>query len=61
MYSPETVVPDGEVVSKQAIAARAQVKKHFQNDVQKKKLGVMMLEHYSMAVFLLLATLQEDQ
>lgn len=58
---PETVIRDGEVPPEQAIAARAQSKKHFQNEVQKKKLWVVMLERYGMAVFLLLATLQEDQ
>jgi hypothetical protein len=55
--SPETVIPDGEVPSEQAIAACAQAKKYFQNEVQKKKLWVMILGRYGMAVFLLLATL----
>jgi hypothetical protein len=59
---PETVIPDGEVPSEAAIVARAQAKRRFQNEVQRKKLWVMMLKRYGMAMFLLLsAALQEDQ
>ncbi|KAL5344409.1 hypothetical protein ACLOAV_010669 [Pseudogymnoascus australis] len=59
--SPKTIIPDGELPSKQAIGARAQAKRQFQNEVQKKKLWVMMLKRYGIAVFLLLhETLQED-
>jgi hypothetical protein len=50
--SPETVIRNGEVPSEQAIAARAQAKRRFQNEVQKKKLWVMMNKRYDMAVFL---------
>ncbi|KAL5350931.1 hypothetical protein ACLOAV_004504 [Pseudogymnoascus australis] len=60
--SSETTITDGELPSKQAIGARAQAKRQFQNEVQKKKLWVMMLKRYGIAVFLLLhETLQEDQ
>ncbi|KFY97780.1 hypothetical protein V500_01919 [Pseudogymnoascus sp. VKM F-4518 (FW-2643)] len=59
--SPETIILDGELPSEQAIAARAQAKRHFQNEVQKKKLWGEMQKRYGIAVFLLLnPTLQED-
>jgi hypothetical protein len=59
---PETIIPDGELPSEQATAARDRAKRRFQNEVQRKKLWVMMLKRYGMAVFPLLhATLQEDQ
>ncbi|OBT74055.1 hypothetical protein VF21_07830 [Pseudogymnoascus sp. 05NY08] len=59
--SPETVISDGELPSKQAKTARAQAKRHFQNEVQKKKLWGEMQKRYGIAVFLLLnPTLQED-
>ncbi|KFY32041.1 hypothetical protein V493_00579 [Pseudogymnoascus sp. VKM F-4281 (FW-2241)] len=59
--SPETIIPDGELQSKQAKTARAQAKRHFQNEVQKKKLWGEMRKRYGIAVFLLLnPTLQED-
>ncbi|ELR07183.1 hypothetical protein GMDG_08310 [Pseudogymnoascus destructans 20631-21] len=61
MCSPETIIPDGELPSKQAFAARAQAKRHFQNELQKKKLWGKMEKRYGIAVFLLLnPTLQED-
>ncbi|OBT82761.1 hypothetical protein VE02_09921 [Pseudogymnoascus sp. 03VT05] len=54
-------MPDGELPSEQAIATRAQAKRQFQNEVQKKKLWRKMLKRYGIAVFLLLyETLQED-
>ncbi|ELR10089.1 hypothetical protein GMDG_04489 [Pseudogymnoascus destructans 20631-21] len=60
--SPETIIPDAKLASEQAFAARAQAKRHFQNEVQKKKLWGEMQKRYSIAVFLLLnPTLQEDQ
>ncbi|ELR09837.1 hypothetical protein GMDG_04320 [Pseudogymnoascus destructans 20631-21] len=37
--SPETIIPDGELPSKQAKTARAQAKRHFQNEVQKRSYG----------------------
>ncbi|KFZ20229.1 hypothetical protein V501_00263 [Pseudogymnoascus sp. VKM F-4519 (FW-2642)] len=59
--SPETIISDGELPSKQAKTARAQAKRHFQNEVQKKKLWGEMQKRYGIAVFLLLnPTLQED-
>jgi hypothetical protein len=62
MWSPKTVIPDGEVPAEEAIAICKEAKRGFQNEVQKKKLCVMMLKRYGMAVFLVLhATLREDQ
>ncbi|KFY78642.1 hypothetical protein V499_02245 [Pseudogymnoascus sp. VKM F-103] len=59
--SPETIILDGKLPSEQAFAARAQAKRHFQNEVQKKKLWGEMQKRYGIAVFLLLnPTLQED-
>lgn len=62
MCSPQTITPDDVVPTDEAIVRRQKAKREFLNEVQKKKLWVMMLERYGMAIFLVLtAILREDQ
>jgi hypothetical protein len=58
---PETIIRRGAVATERAIAARAQAKRKFQNEVQRKKLWVMMNRRYGVALFFLLSTSLQDE